>query len=168
MYHIDAPTGNISLEAAEEIIKHPYVESGIKLAYVIITWAIESLGLSIVTQSTTKRKLQKAKCWRTHLKLLLMAAEKLNLSIGDEFLARTVTDGTDVHGNIAFKVVGILKHTSSVIDQLLLTNINSIWGVHGDPIFHSKPREITAVLLKKRNPMAILTLPNVLENRTCR
>ena len=33
VYHIDAPTGNISLDAAEEIIKHPYIESGIKLAY---------------------------------------------------------------------------------------------------------------------------------------
>ena len=36
--------------------------------------------------------------------------------------------------------------------------------MHGDLDFSvEKPREITAVLLKKRNPMAILTLPNVLK-----
>ena len=33
VYHIDAPTGNIDLEAAMEVTKHPYVESGIPLAY---------------------------------------------------------------------------------------------------------------------------------------
>ena len=33
VYHIDAPTGNIDLEAAQEVIKHPYVEAGIPLAY---------------------------------------------------------------------------------------------------------------------------------------
>ena len=88
------------------------------------------------------------------------------LGIGDGFYsAHGLTDGTNVHENVEFVVVGILKHTSSVIDQLLLTNIESIWGVHGDHTEHSeeKPKEITAVLLKKRNPMAVLTLPNLLK-----
>jgi putative ABC transport system permease protein len=42
----------------------------------------------------------------------------------------------------------------------MLTGIESIWGVHGQHA--DEPKEITAVLLKKRNPMAVLTLPNML------
>jgi putative ABC transport system permease protein len=65
--------------------------------------------------------------------------------------------------------VGVFEKSGSVIDQLLLTSIESIWGVHAEhddenlteeELYAS--REITAVLLKKRNPMAILTLPNLL------
>ena len=33
VYHIDSPTGNINLEAANEVVKHPYIEEGIPLAY---------------------------------------------------------------------------------------------------------------------------------------
>ena len=33
VYHVDAPTGNISLAAAQKIVRHPYIESGIPLAY---------------------------------------------------------------------------------------------------------------------------------------
>ncbi|HAT48003.1 MAG TPA: hypothetical protein DCS71_03655, partial [Flavobacteriales bacterium] len=29
VYHIDAPTGNISQREAEKVLKHPYIESGI-------------------------------------------------------------------------------------------------------------------------------------------
>ena len=33
VYHIDAPTGNINQQAAEKVLKHPYIASGIPLAY---------------------------------------------------------------------------------------------------------------------------------------
>lgn len=167
VYHIDAPTGNISLEAAEEIIKHPYIESGIRLAYGDNYMGYRIVGTEHSYPEHYEAEIAEGKMWENAFEVTVgsVAAEKLNLSIGDEFFsAHGLTDGTDVHDNVAFKVVGILKHTSSVIDQLLLTNINSIWGVHGDLDFSvEKPREITAVLLKKRNPMAILTLPNVLK-----
>ena len=167
VYHIDAPTGNISLEAAEEIIKHPYIESGIKLAYGDNYMGYRIVGTEHSYPEHYEAEIAEGKMWENAFEVTVgaVAAEKLNLSIGDEFFsAHGLTDGTDVHDNVAFKVVGILKHTSSVIDQLLLTNINSIWGVHGDLDFSvEKPREITAVLIKKRNPMAILTLPKVLK-----
>ena len=33
VYHIDAPTGNINQREAEKVLKHPYIDSGIPLAY---------------------------------------------------------------------------------------------------------------------------------------
>jgi putative ABC transport system permease protein len=81
-----------------------------------------------------------------------------------------LTDESDVHDNLAFTVVGIFAPSGSVLDQLILTGIESVWGVHAgheeetrseEEIYNS--REITAVLLKKRTPMAILMLPNLLK-----
>ena len=140
---------------------------GIKLAYGDNYMGYRIVGTEHSYPEHYEAEIAEGKMWENAFEVTVgaLVAEKLNLSIGDEFFsAHGLTDGTDVHDNVAFKVVGILKHTSSVIDQLLLTNINSIWGVHGDLDFSvEKPREITAVLLKKRNPMAILTLPNVLK-----
>ena len=33
VYHVDAPTGNIRLADAEKVIRHPYIDEGIPLAY---------------------------------------------------------------------------------------------------------------------------------------
>ena len=88
-------------------------------------------------------------------------AENTGLAI-DEFSAHGLTDGTDVHRDKVYTVVGVFEATGSVIDQLLLTSIESVWGVHAD--VEGADQEITAVLLKKKNPLAILTLPNLLRD----
>ena len=168
VYHIDAPTGNINLDAANEVIKHPYIEEGIPLAYGDNYMGYRIVGTEVSYPKHYGAELAQGKMWDTIFEVTVgsTAAKKLDLQIGDGFYsAHGLTDGTDVHDNVEFKVVGILKPTSSVIDQLILTNIESIWGVHGDfsPNSEEKPKEITAVLLKKRNPMAILTLPNLLK-----
>jgi putative ABC transport system permease protein len=92
-------------------------------------------------------------------------AQALELTLGDTFYsAHGLTDQTDIHKDKVFTVVGILEPSQSVVDQLILTPMQSIWDVHlkegevGDP----SAREITAMLLKKRNPLAVLTIPNTL------
>ena len=46
----------------------------------------------------------------------------------------------------------------------MLTPMESIWYVHLDDgeVLDPETREITAMLLKKRNPLAVLTIPNAL------
>ena len=165
VYHIDAPTGNIDLAAAMEVTKHPYVESGIPLAYGDNYMGYRIVGTDHSYPQHYSAEISEGEMWSEIYEVTVgaVAAEKMGLSIGDTFYsAHGLTDGTDVHDNVEFKVVGILKSTSSVIDQLLLTNIESVWGVHGDHT--DEGSEITAVLLKKRNPMAVLTLPNLLKD----
>ncbi|MCB0587380.1 MAG: hypothetical protein KDD06_18930, partial [Phaeodactylibacter sp.] len=60
-------------------------------------------------------------------------AEALNLKVGDTFHSSHgfVQDENLVHEDAgAFKVVGILQPTGSVIDQIILTNNQSAWVVH--------------------------------------
>lgn len=92
-------------------------------------------------------------------------AESTGLKLGDEFFSsHGLQDETDVHTDKTFTVVGTLESSGTVLDQLLLCNIETIWGVHEKPgeVIATEDREITAVLLKKRNPLAVLTIPNTI------
>jgi len=173
VYHIDAPTGNISLREAEEVIKHPTIESGIKLAYGDNYRSFRIVGTEYSYPEHYGVKVSSGKLWVSTFEVTIGAevAKKSGLAIGDKFFSsHGLTDESDVHDDLAFTVVGIFAPSGSVLDQLILTGISSVWGVHAgheeeirseEEIYNS--REITAVLLKKRTPMAILMLPNLLK-----
>ena len=172
VYHIDAPTGNISLAEAEKVMRNPYIESGIPLAYGDNYMSYRIVGTNESYPNHYGAKINEGLFWSDTFEVTIGAtvAAKTGLEVGSTFFsAHGLTDGTDVHDDKAFTVVGVLEKSNSVIDQLLLTSIESIWGVHSEqddellsPEELYASREITAVLLKKRNPMAILTLPNLL------
>ena len=112
VYHIDAPTGNIDLEAAMEVTKHPYVESGIPLAYGDNYMGYRIVGTEHSYPQHYSAKISEGKMWSEIYEVTVgaVAAEKIGLSIGDTFYsAHGLTDGTDIHDNVEFKVVGILK-----------------------------------------------------------
>jgi len=60
----------------------------------------------------------------------------LDLKVGDTFLSNHgLAENVDLnHGNHPFKVVGVLKPTDAVLDQLILTSTESIWDVHAPHI----------------------------------
>lgn len=164
VYHIDAPTGNIDLKAAMDVVKHPYVESGIPLAYGDNYMGYRIVGTDYSYPEHYGAELREGELWSKTFDVVVGAevAKKRGLKLGSTFFsAHGLTDTTDVHRDKVFTVVGVFERTSSVIDNLLLTGIESIWGVHDEHDHADK--EITAVLLKKRNPMAVLTLPNLLK-----
>ena len=69
-----------------------------------------------------------------------------------------------MHTDKVFRVVGRLEPSGTVLDQLLHCTVSTIWEVHeghGEAVA-PEDREITAVLLKKRNPLAVLTIPNTI------
>jgi len=172
VYHVDAPTGNISLAEAEKVIRNPYIESGIPLAYGDNYRSFRIVGTEHSYPAHYDAIISEGILWEGVFDVTLgnAVASKTGLKVGDEFFSsHGLNDETDVHENKAFTVVGILAQSNSVIDKLILTGVESVWGVHAEhddlelsveELYAS--REITAVLLKKRNPMAILTLPNLL------
>lgn len=164
VYHIDAPTGNIDMKAAMDVVKHPYVDSGIPLAYGDNYLGYRIVGTDYSYPDHYGAELSEGEVWSKTYDVVIGAevAKKTGMTVGSTFFsAHGLTDGTDVHRDKTFTVVGVYKRTSSVIDNLLLTGIESIWGVHDE--HEDADKEITAVLLKKRNPMAVLTLPNLLK-----
>lgn len=173
VYHIDAPLGNISLDAANDILKNPHIESGIPLAYGDSYMSYRIVGTEHSYPKHYEVEIEEGRLWKDTYEVTIgtEVASDLELKLGDKFYSShglldkqdALDDTLAIHKNAEFVVVGIFKESSSVIDQLILTRVESIWAVHGD---HSddpdKPREITAMLLKKRNNLAVLTLPNLL------
>lgn len=169
VYHIDAPTGNINQRAAEKVLKHPYIDSGIPLAYGDNHEGYRIVGTEHSYVEHYGATLAEGQLWDAPYEVTAGArvAENLGLKIGDTFFsAHGLKDQTDIHTNKTFTVVGILEPSGSVVDQLLLTPIESIWYVHMEDgeVLDPETREITAMLLKKRNPLAVLTIPNTLRD----
>jgi putative ABC transport system permease protein len=72
--------------------------------------------------------------------------------------------GGAAHAEHPYRVVGILEPTGSVIDRLVLTPLESVWEVHeGHAPAGAHPaqesREITALLVRYRTPIAAAVLP---------
>tara|TARA_B100000524_G_scaffold322780_1_gene204318 strand:+ start:1970 stop:3157 length:1188 start_codon:yes stop_codon:yes gene_type:complete len=169
VYHIDAPTGNINQRAAEEVLKHPYIDSGIPLAYGDNHEGYRIVGTEHSYVAHYGATLAEGQLWAAPYEVTAGArvAENLGLHVGDTFFsAHGLKDQTDIHTNKTFTVVGILEPSGSVVDQLLLTPMESIWYVHMEDgeVLDPETREITAMLLKKRNPLAVLTIPNTLRD----
>ena len=165
VYHVDVPTGNIPLAEARKVMRHPYIAEAIPLAYGDNYELFRIVGTEPSYPNHYGAEIADGQLFEAPFEVTVGAevAATTGLGIGDTFYsAHGLTDGTDVHRDKAYTVVGIFGLTGSVIDQLLLTPIESVWGVHED--IEDADEEITAVLLKKKNPLAILTLPNLLRD----
>ncbi|HEX7606895.1 MAG TPA: ABC transporter permease, partial [Usitatibacter sp.] len=79
------------------------------------------------------------------------------------------------HQEHPYRVVGVLAPTGTVVDRLVLTPLASVWEVHDEhhaeegaarePRDESK-REITALLVKYRTPLAAALLPRQVNSTT--
>ena len=81
--------------------------------------------------------LSAGKLWIEDFEVTIGAAvaSDLNLKLGDTFSSSHgfVLDDNLVHEDASeLKVVGILQPTGAVVDQLILTNTQTVWKVHGD------------------------------------
>ncbi len=142
MYHIDSPTGNISIKEAKPFLNpnHPLIKRSVPLSL-----GDSHKGYRIVGTLPSFLELYNAEVgqgvlWKKDFEVTVGAgvANDLNLKVGDKFHSSHgfVLDDNLVHDDgTMFKVVGILSPTGSVADQLILTNTQSIWKTHdhGNP-----------------------------------
>ncbi|MEM7104721.1 MAG: FtsX-like permease family protein [Bacteroidota bacterium] len=142
IYHLDAPTGNIKLAEAKEIMEKPMVAEAIPLAYGDSYLGHRILGTTPEYINKYNGQLAQGALFSKSMEVTLGAdiAVKSGLSLGDTFLGThgEVEQG-HVHDNHPYTVVGILKKTNSVLDRLVLTNIESVWEVHSHEEGHDHP-----------------------------
>jgi len=137
MYHIDAPTGNITLKEARPFLnpKHPLIKQAIPLSMGDSYRAYRIVGTIPEILEFYEAKIAKGKIWESNFEVTIGAslANELGLKLGDEFKSShgLIDDEDFSHEDApAFKVVGILAPTGSVIDQLILTTNQTYWAVH--------------------------------------
>jgi putative ABC transport system permease protein len=176
IFHLDAPTGNVPLKAAEELAKNPLIKRVIPLSlgdsfrgYRIVGTSPDYVGLYSGT-------LGSGRIWNATMEAVLgsTVAARTGLKVGDRFAgSHGLTEGGPVHGDSAYTVVGILKPTGTVLDRLILVNTESVWFVHEGKITDpdeqkviEAERQVTVLLVQYASPLAAASLPRKINTET--
>lgn len=132
--HIDVPTGNISLKEASELSKHPFIRKAIPVSYGDNYKGYRILGTEVEYLNYYNAQLSEGQLFKESFEVVAGSnvARRLGLSVGDEFVSShgLAASGGDAHEHHPFLVMGILEPTGTVVDQLLITNLESIWEAH--------------------------------------
>lgn len=168
VYQIDNPTGNIPLEEAEQLASNRLVESTIQLSYGDSYKGRRIIGTSHDYVNLYDAEISEGQLYEAPFEAVVgsTVAKENDLKVGDTFFsAHGADEGAETHGDHPFLVKGILKPSGSVLDKLILTKPESIWEVHsheGD----SAKKEITAMLVKFKNKMGMISLPRMVNQKT--
>lgn len=186
VYHIDSPTGNISVEDAEEIKNNRMVGSSIDLLYGDNYKGYRIVGTEDKFLDLYNAKIKDGKKWNAPFEVVVGAKiySKLNINLDDELVSsHGLRETGESHVNQSFKVVGLLEPSNSVVDQLIITSPQSIWDLHDehdhddedheehhDDEDHDEhehgDKEITAMLIKFKSPMNIIQFPRQINENT--
>jgi putative ABC transport system permease protein len=185
VFHVDFPTGNISLKEAATVSRSRYIERAIPVSLGDSYRGARIVGTTQEYPGLYNAGVLKGVWFEDHMEVVLGAgaAKKLGLKVGDTFESQHgLSEDADSHGGHPFIVVGILESTGTVVDQLILTSLESIWAVHGHDeheeledslmtIDHLKvtvtqeqyeEEDITSLLIKYRSPMGAVMLPRAI------
>ena len=179
IYHIDNPTGNILLEEVNTIKSNPMIESTIPLSFGDSYKGFRIVGTTHAYPKLFQVNFQAGKLWNKSMQVVIGSdiAEACQLKMGSTFYSsHGLVEGGEIHNKHAFKVVGILDKSNTIIDQLILTNSESISKVHNHKKHSSHVHEadcsddhsemITAMLVKFRSPVGFISLPRQVNETT--
>mgnify|MGYP001436382191 FL=1 len=191
VYHIDFPTGNIKLEEARALTRNRLIAGAIPLALGDNYRGFRIVGTNHEYVQLYEGSLTSGQLWKRNMESVIGAnvAERLNLKPGDTFFGAHGLSVADMeHEERPYKIVGVLARNNSVLDNLILTNIESVWAVHEHEEEHEhsehadepelgsayesglpegdEDAEITSMLLKFRSPMGAVTLPRMINSNT--
>jgi putative ABC transport system permease protein len=183
IFHIDYPTGNINLVEAERIAKHRLVKKAIPLALGDSYSGFRIIGTSNDYAALYDAKLAEGSWYQNTMEVTLgsNAARVLQLSLNQEFEStHGLTQDGHAHDQQHFVVKGILAPTGSVLDNLILTSVESVWAVHeshGEEesvkidtsarkstlvpsvSLSDSTKEVTSLLIQYRSPMGAIQMP---------
>ena len=134
LYHVDNPTGNIPLAEATKIAENPFVQIATPISLGDNYKGHRIIGTDKSFLELYGLKIKKGKIWSKSFEVVLGAevARKNKLKLGDKiFSAHGLSAEAHQHDEHPFTVVGIFAHSQSVVDNLILSNLSSVWDVHG-------------------------------------
>jgi putative ABC transport system permease protein len=195
IFHIDFPTGNISLREAERIASNRLIKKAIPLALGDSYQSYRIIGTNRAYAELYHGELSDGKWFDRELEVTIgsAAAEISRLTVGDHFAsAHGLANGGHAHNEHEYIVTGILKPTYTVLDNLILTNIESVWAMHAEGneedhdtkqdsthagaaafsklvpsvLKNDSTKEITSLLVQYRSPMGAIQLPRLINSQS--
>lgn len=189
--HIDNPTGNIKMKEASLVERNPLVQAAIPISYGDNYKGYRILGTEVEYLDFYNAQLNEGKHFNKSFEVVAGSgvARKLGLKLGDTFLSsHGLAENGHAHDEHPYIIVGILKPTATVVDQLLITNLESIWDAHdhGDHDDHDheghdhedheghdhskheidENTEITSLLVKFKSPLGMVQIPRSINENT--
>ncbi|SFT11783.1 ABC transporter permease [Sphingobacterium wenxiniae] len=134
LYHVDNPTGNISLTKARQLAENPFVELAVPISLGDNFKGHRLIGTEDTYLQLYDLKIAEGAIWQQAFEAVIGSevARKRGLKLNDKFhTAHGLSEDGHVHDEHPFKVVGILEASGSVVDNLILCNLESVWDVHG-------------------------------------
>ena len=192
IFHIDYPTGNISLRDAENLTKNRLIASAIPLALGDSYKGYRIVGTTQKYPELYDVSLEEGGWFEKEMNAVVGAAIAANLQIeiGDQLESdHGLSADAGGHEDRPFTMSGILKPSGSVLDNLILVSVASVWEVHSEHEEDHQEKEaeemvqlkhlglevtseqlatqdITALLIKYRSPMAAVQLPRIVNGTT--
>ena len=180
VFHADAPTGNIAYADFERLTRDPRIKAAIPLGLGDTIQGSRIVGTTPAFLAFYGARVAEGRSFAAPMEAVLGAetARKIGAKLGDEVAGAhgLGAGGAPDHGT--YKIVGILAPTGTVVDRLVATSLESVWAVHEThmpagaeriggiqgappPGYHAHepehvdaPREVTAVLVRTRSPIA--------------
>ena len=135
VYHIDAPSGNIPLDEAERVMNDRAVGKAMPMALGDSFQGFRVVGATTEYPEHYEAVLAEGRLWEGEgeATIGIRVAEATGLTVGDTFESShglSAASG-EQHEDEPIEVVGILAESNTVVDQLVLTSIETVWHVHG-------------------------------------
>ena len=191
VYYLDVPNGNISLTEVDALRANPQVAKAIPIGIG------DSVGGARIVGSTDEfipfygGTLAAGVLASAPMDAVIGAgvARRTKLKLGDNFvgahgLGLGLGGGGDAHDAFPYRVVGILNPTGRVIDETVVTPLESVWLVHeahggaaaanggaaaangtSTAVSVSVNREATFALIQATGPIGVATLPRLINAR---
>jgi putative ABC transport system permease protein len=161
--HVDIPTGNIPLAAASSIAADPMVLSTTPLSLGDTYRGFRIVGTDASFLELYSAHVERGAPFTHEMEAVLgsYVAERTGLGPGATFHgSHGLAESGSAHADHPYRVVGVLAPTGTVADRLVLTPLESVWEVHGaHGSVPPEAREITALLVRYRTPIAAALLP---------
>lgn len=147
IYQMDTPTGNIPLDSIALLRRDPSVRSAIPLALGDNFRGFRIVGTEPAYLGLQDAKLAQGRMFAKAQEVVIGArvADELGMTLGQRFVGShglTNDDNAGHHDHHPFTTVGILAPTGSVMDRLILSNVESAWDVHGIDHDHHEDEEL--------------------------
>lgn len=194
IFHIDYPTGNIKLAEAERVARSRLVKKAIPMALGDSYQGFRIVGTTHDYAQLYNAQIEHGSWWEKPMEVVIgkSVSGALQLSIGERFTSsHGLGESGHQHEAQDFIVKGILAKTNTVLDNLILTSVASVWVVHdidvenealqsNIPDSTSAPRstlvpsvaagdstkEITSVLIQYRSAMGAIQMPRMVNSQS--
>jgi len=134
IYHMDNPTGNISLREAQTLAANPMVKLAVPLSLGDNYKGHRIVGTDSTFLQLYELELAEGRIWQGDFEAAIGAdvARKNQLKIGDKIYgAHGLSSEGHTHDENAYIITGIFKPAHHITDRLILTNLASVWRMHG-------------------------------------